>query len=153
MRYDGEGRMTMRATWLTVLGGATLLAACGQEEPAPPKPKQIHVRSEGQKQLFAASEFNRAIALKRAIMDSGSSCTRLESSGFVGTYKNMDYWTARCTDKFDRTRDWAIFIGADDSAQVRLCEDTKAVGLPACVVKPGTEGGSGMPAPTKKRAG
>ena len=152
MRYGGMRRMTMRATLLTVIGCAALLASCG-EEAAPPKPKQIHVRSEGQKQLFAASEFNRAIALKRAIMDSGSSCTRLDSSGFVGTYKNMDYWTARCTDKFKRTRDWAIFIGADDSAQVRLCEDTKAVGLPACVARPGTEGGSGMPAPTKKRAG
>lgn len=152
MRYEGEGRRGMRTTWLTVIAGAALLAGCGEDAPAPPKPKQIHVRSEGQKQLFAASEFNRAIALKRAVMDSGSSCTRVASTGFVGTYKNMDYWTARCADKFDRTRDWAIFIGADDSAQVRLCEDTAAVGLPACVAKPGTEGGSGM-APTKKRAG
>ena len=144
----------MRATLLTTIGCTALLVACGQEEPAPPQPKQIHVRSEGQKQLHAASEFNRAIALKRAIMDTGSTCTRVASTGFVGTYKNMDYWTARCEDKFDRTRDWAIFIGADDSAQVRLCDDTAAVGLPACVAKPGTEGGSGMPpAPTKKRAG
>jgi hypothetical protein len=142
-------RALVSLTALTVL-----LGACGKEEAPPPKPKQIHVRSEGQKNLFAASELNRAIALKRAIMESGSTCARVESTGFVGTYKNMDYWTASCVDKFDRSRDWAIFIGADDSAQVRLCEDTKAVGLPACVAKPGTEGGSGMPAsPTKKRAG
>ena len=155
MRYGTMGRMTMRATCFSVIGCVALLAGCGQESAAPrPKPKEIHVRSEGQKQLFAASEFNRAIALKRAIMDSGSACSRVAATGFVGTYKNMDYWTASCADKFDRTRDWAIFIGADDSAQVRLCEDTKAVGLPACVAKPGTEGGSGMtPAPTKKRAG
>ena len=134
---------------LTVL--TVLLGACGKEEAPPPKPKTIHVRSEGQKNLFAASELNRAIALKRAIMESGSTCARVASTGFVGTYKNMDYWTASCVDKFDRPRNWAIFIGADDSAQVRLCEDTAAVGLPACTAKAGTEGGSGMA--TKKRAG
>ena len=145
----------MRATLLGVAGLAALLVACGQDSPAPPKPKEIHVRSEGQKRLFDANDLSRAIAFKRAILESGSSCGRIEKTGFVGTYKNMDYWTASCVDKFDRSRDWAIFIGADDSAQVRLCEDTKAVGLPACVAKAGTEGGSGMkdsPA-TKKRAG
>ena len=73
------------------------------------------------------------------------------TTGFVGTYKNMDYWTASCIDQFDRAREWAIFIGADDSVQVRLCKDTAAVGLPACGAKPGTEGGSGID--TKKRAG
>ena len=146
----------MRSTFAGLVIGAALLAGCGQEEAPPPQPKQIHVRSEGQKQLFAATELNRAIALKRAIMESGSSCGRVARTGFVGTYKNMDFWTASCTDKFDRSRDWAIFIGADDSAQVRLCSDTKAVGLPACVARQGTEGGSGMgdePAATKKRAG
>lgn len=139
-------RALVSLTALTVL-----LGACGKEEAPPPKPKQIHVRSEGQKNLFAASELNRAIALKRAIMESGSTCARVATTGFVGTYKNMDYWTASCVDKFDRARDWAIFIGADDSAQVRLCEDTAAVGLPPCTAKAGTEGGSGMA--TKKRAG
>ena len=141
----------MRLTLLPLIAVA-MLGACHKEAPAPAKPdKAIRVRSEGQKSLFAASELNRAIALKRAIMESGSSCKRVASTGFVGTYKNMDYWTARCADQFDRARDWAIFIGADDSAQVRLCEDTKAVGLPACTAKPGTAGGSGMA--TKKRPG
>src|SRR5688572_27018417 len=134
---------------LTVL--TVLLGACGKEEAPPQKAKTIHVRSEGQKNLFAASELNRAIAFKRAIMESGSGCARVASTGFVGTYKNMDYWTASCVDKFDRSRNWAIFIGADDSAQVRLCEDTAAVGLPACTAKPGTAGGSGMA--TEKRTG
>lgn len=142
----------MRAIILAICC-AGVLGACGKEAPPEPKAKEIHVRSEGQKNLFAASELNRAIALKRAIMESGSTCQRVASTGFVGTYKNMDYWTASCADKFNRNRDWAVFIGADDSAQVRLCEDTKAVGLPACVAKPGTAGGSGMSGITKKRAG
>ena len=146
----------MRMIVLPLLAAAGLLGACQKEAPAPAQPdKTIHVRSDGQKALFAATDLNRAIALKRAIMESGSSCKRVATTGFVGTYKNMDYWTASCVDTSDRTRDWAIFIGADDSAQVRLCSDTAAVGLPACTAKPGTEGGSGASglAPTKKRAG
>jgi hypothetical protein len=143
--------MTMQRTILSLTAFAALLGACGTHEAPAPKPKTIHVRSEGQKQLFAATELNRAIAMKRAIMESGSSCKRVTTTGFVGTYKNMDYWTATCVDGSKRPRDWAVFIGADDSAQVRLCEDTKAVGLPACVARPGTAGGSGMA--TKKRAG
>lgn len=142
----------MRMMPLSLLAVTSLLGACQKEAPPPPQPdKQIRVRSEGQKSLFAANELNRAIALKRAISESGSSCKRVSSTGFVSVYKNMDYWTASCVDNFDRTRHWAIFVGADDSVQVRLCEDTKAVGLPACSAKAGTEGGSGMA--TKKRAG
>ena len=141
----------MRATTPALLM-MTLLGACGKEAPPPAKPVEtIQVRSEAQKQLSAANNLDRAIALKRAVMDSGSSCKRVATTGFIGTYKNMDYWTASCVDQFDRARDWAIFIGADDSVQVRLCKDTQAVGLPACVAKPGTEGGTGMA--TKKRAG
>ena len=142
----------MRKEIIALSAIAGLLGACEKETPAPAKPdKTIRVRSEGQKALFAANELNRAIALKRAIMESGSSCKRVATTGFVGTYKNMDYWTASCADTTGPARDWAIFIGADDSVQVRLCEDTKAVGLPACTARSGTEGGSGMA--TKKRAG
>lgn len=138
--------MMMSLVALAVFGG------CQKEAPPPAQPqKEIRVRSEGQKQLFAASDLNRAIALKRAIMDSDSSCKRVAATGFVGTFKNMDYWTASCADSSDRLRDWAIFIGADDSVQVRLCADTAKAGLPPCTVKAGTEGGSGMA--TKKRAG
>ena len=140
----------MRAMTLTLLAAATLLGACEKEAPPPPAPA-ITVRSEGQKQLSAANDLDRAIALKRAIMASGSACGRVTTTGFVGPYKNMDYWTASCVDSFDRTRDWAVFIGADDSVQVRLCKDTEAVGLPACVARPGTKGGSGID--TEKRAG
>lgn len=131
---------------------ATLVGGCDREPvPTAPVRQEIRVRSESQKQLSGASELNRAIALKRAIMGSGSQCSRVATTGFVGTYKNMDFWTASCADKFDRTRDWAVFVGADDSVQVRLCTDARAAGLPACTVKPGTAGGSGMA--TKKRAG
>ena len=115
-----------------LLLAAAPLGACDGGDTAPAPQKSIQVRSAAQDQLHQLNELNRAIALKRAIRDSGSSCLRVTSSGFVGRYKNMDYWTATCEDEFDRTREWALFIGADESVQVRLCADVAEVGLPAC---------------------
>ena len=124
---------------------ALALGACDRDPAAPATEREpIRVRSAGQEQLLKLDDLNRAIALKRAIIASGSACKRLTSSGFVGEYQNMDMWTARCEDGRTTPRDWAVFIGADDSVQVRLCRDTAAVGLPACTARPGTEGGSGV---------
>lgn len=136
-------------TIAALLAAAVALTGC-DKSPDPPARKEIQVRSAGQDQMFKLTDLNRAIALKRAIGDSGSPCTRVTGSGFVGQYKNMDMWTARCEDGRTAPRDWAIFIAPNNSVQVRLCKDTEAVGLPACVARAGTEGGSGV---TKKRAG
>ncbi|MDQ3144900.1 MAG: hypothetical protein M3Q57_08490 [Pseudomonadota bacterium] len=122
-----------------LLSASLLLGAC--DRPAEPAPrKEIRVRSAGQDQLFNLDDLGRAIALKRAIVATGSVCKRIVSSGFVGGYKNMDMWTARC----DNDREGAVFVAPDDSVQVRLCRDTEAVGLPACEARPGTEGGDGV---------
>lgn len=119
-----------------------MLSACGpsETEEAGNREETIIVRSEAQKALFDLSDLNRAIALKRAITDQGLTCKQIVSSGFVGRYKNMDVWTATCADK----RQWALFISANENVQVRLCDDNEKLGLPACVVQPGTEGGSGL---------
>ncbi|MCY7338527.1 MAG: hypothetical protein LH465_00980 [Sphingomonas bacterium] len=134
----------MRFVTPTLLIAIVSLGAC--DKPAAPtaKPEPIRVRSAGQDQLFKLDDLNRAIALKRAISATGSQCKRLISSGFVGPYKNMDMWTARCEDSRSAERDWAIFVGANDSVQVRLCQDTVVAGLPACTARAGTEGGSGV---------
>ena len=119
------------------------LAACDQGSSAPPLPTQkITVRSAGQDRMHQLNELNRAIALKRAIYDSGNECRRVTKSGFVGEYKNMSYWTAACEDQFKRSRDWALFIGPDESVQVRLCADVAKVGLPACTIKDGAKAGT-----------
>ena len=111
------------------LTALVLLAGCDGGAPADPAPKrEIIVRSPEQKRLFALDEANRLIGLKRAIYASGSKCPRLTEAAYIGRYKNMDMWGARCSDG----RDWALFIGADDSVQLRLCKDTEAVGLPPC---------------------
>lgn len=117
------------------LVAASLVASCGKSgEPAPQPAKEIMVRSEAQKQLFTLDQLNRAIALKRAIRDFGPGCVRITKSGYVGRYKDMDYWTATCQDEQNRDREWALFIGANDSVQVRLCEDVAKVSLPACTI-------------------
>ena len=111
---------------------AMMFAATACDQSAPTQPKQpIVVRSEAQDQLHQLDDMNRAIALKRAIYDSGSTCKRVESSGYVQEHKNLSMWTAKC----DNGREWAIFVGPDGSAQVRLCRDLAELGLPSCTVR------------------
>jgi len=121
---------------------ACLLAACGKGEQAaaPPLQNDIMVRSDAQQKLFDLNDLNRAIALKRAIVDQGLRCSQIVSTGYVTRFRDMDMWTATCSDK----QQWALFIGANDSVQVRLCTDNEKVGLPPCTVQPGTEGGTGL---------
>ena len=121
---------------------ACLLASCGEggDDPAPPLQNEVTVRSDAQQRLFDLNDLDRAIALKRAISDQGLRCSQIASTGFVTRFKDMDMWTATCGDE----RQWALFIGANDSVQVRLCADNEKIGLPACTVQPGTEGGTGL---------
>ena len=120
---------------------ACCLASCGSgEQAAPPLQNDVMVRSEAQQRLFDLNDLNRAIALKRAIADQGLRCGQIVSTGYVTRFRDMDMWTATCGDD----RQWALFIGANDSVQVRLCADNEKVGLPACTVQPGTEGGTGL---------
>ena len=124
-----------------MLVSASLIASCGKnEQAAPPVQNDIIVRSKAQQQLFDLNDLDRAIALKRAIGDQGLRCAQVVSTGYVTRYKDMDMWTASCGDK----RQWALFIAAKDSVQVRLCDDNEKIGLPACKVQPGTEGGTGL---------
>lgn len=131
----------MIRTAATLLIPAMLLASCGQgDNPAPPLQNEIMVRSEAQQRLFELNDLDRAIALKRAITEQGLRCAQIVSTGYVTRYREMDMWSATCSDE----RQWSLFIGADDSVQVRLCDDNEKVGLPACSIQPGTEGGTGL---------
>jgi hypothetical protein len=120
------------------------LAACN-DNPATQPSQPIVVRSEGQDKLHQLDDMNRAIALKRAIYESGSDCRRVTKSGYVGEYENTSYWTASCQDRLGRNRDWALFVGPDESVQVRRCEDVVKAGLQPCIIKPGAK------APVRKR--
>ena len=124
-----------------LLLSASMVASCGSgEQSAPPLQNDIVVRSEAQQRLFDLNDLDRAIALKRAIADQGLRCGQIVSTGYVTRFRDMDMWTATCNDQ----RNWALFMAADDSVQVRLCDDNEKIGLPACTVQPGTEGGTGL---------
>ena len=115
---------------LLLAPAAVFLAACDRSPPTEPR-QPIVVRSEAQDQLHRLDDLNRAIGLKRAIYQSGYTCKRVESSGYVQEHENLSMWMAKCDDK----RDWAIFVGPDGTAQVRPCRDLAQLGLPACVMK------------------
>ena len=120
----------MKAAFLIAAAAASVVAGCDQSQPTKPR-QPIVVRSEAQDQLHQLDDLNRAIGLKRAIYQSGYTCRRVASSGYVQEHKNLSMWMAKCDDK----RDWAIFVGPDGTAQVRPCRDLAQLGLPACVVK------------------
>jgi hypothetical protein len=96
---------------------------------------QIRVVGDEQKQLHQLDAYNLAIGLKRAIYDAGYTCKKVTDAGFVGTWENLDEWTAHCVYDNGSSRDWAVFAGPDGSAQVRDCKDVVASGLPACTIK------------------
>ncbi|HUP66641.1 MAG TPA: hypothetical protein VM145_00305 [Sphingomicrobium sp.] len=106
------------------------LAGCGSEAPQGNQPA-IKVTSAEQQRLHQLDAFNLAIGLKRAIYDAGYVCKRVTDAGFVGTYKNLDMWMAKCSEGTD----WAVFAGPDGSAQVRDCRDVPGTGLPECAIK------------------
>ena len=121
----------MKAALLIAAAAAPLIAGCDESPPTQPR-QPIVVRSEAQDQLHQLDDLNRAIGLKRAIYQSGYTCKRVESSGYVQEHENLSMWMAKCDDR----RDWAIFVGPDGTAQVRPCRDLAQLGLPACVMKP-----------------
>lgn len=121
---------------IAILLGSLVLAGCNNRssQSATNQP-EIKVRGEEQDQLHQLDAFNLAIGLKRAIYDAGYVCKRITDAGFVGTWQNLDEWTAHCVYDSGPPRDWAIFAGPDGSAQVRDCKDVASSGLPACVIK------------------
>jgi len=111
------------------------LSACDNSQSAATNPREIKVRSNEQEQLHQLDAFNLAIGLKHAIYDAGYTCKRITDAGFVGEYKNLDMWMARCVYEKGSPVDWAIFAGPDGSAQVRQCRDIPGTGLPICEIK------------------
>jgi len=119
------------------------LGACGDNAP-PPNQTKIKVRSQEQNQLHQLDAMYLAIALKRAIYEAGYTCPRISDAGFVAEWKNLDMWMARCA-YGKETRDWAIFAGADGTAQVRDCADVDTSQLPKCEIKKRPKGSFGTP--------
>lgn len=107
--------------------GLLLLAGCedGAPEQNRTSVKAANPTSGG---LKALSEPNRYLGLRRAIVDTGQKCKKVDRGAFQQTYQNMAMWTAHCTD----SGDWAIFIAPDGTVQTRRCGNLARINLPAC---------------------
>ena len=118
----------MRATLLIAVP-LILVAGCDNAQPTKPA-NPIVVRSEAQDQLHQLNQINLAIAMRRAINDSGTRCRRVTDAGYVREHGNLSMWTASCDDG----RSWGVFAGPDGSAQVRPCQDLAELKLPECTI-------------------
>lgn len=78
--------------------------------------------------LAKLTDIQRRAALRRAVLDSGEKCVRVEKAAFQGPYKNMEMWVARCTGNLD----YGAFIGPDGTVQVSDCAYLVKVKWPAC---------------------
>jgi hypothetical protein len=117
---------------LGVVGLALALAACGSEEAPPTKVKEVHAANPVSDQLKGLNEVYRYLGLRRAIVDSGQRCKKVDRGAYQEEYKTMAMWTAHCTD----TGDWGIFIAPNADVQVRQCRHNAELGLPVCRAAP-----------------
>lgn len=80
--------------------------------------------------LAKLTDLQRHAALRRAVLDSGQYCKRVEWSAKQQQYQNLVMWVARCNPGGDK----AVYIGPDGSVQVRACTEAAQLKLPACKV-------------------
>jgi hypothetical protein len=119
-----EGQLRMTAMKVMVAMLAALAAAA--PAPASPPPNPFSER------LQRLDELRRYTILRRAVLDSGEPCKRVDRAGISGRYKNLVMWTAHCVPGGN----YALFIGPDASVQVRDCAELAKLGLPACRLPP-----------------
>ncbi len=110
-----------------LLAAASLLTGCDGGD-GPRQTTKVRPASAYVDQLKGLSEMSRGLALRRAIQDSGSTCKKVDASGYQQDYQNLSMWTVRCSDGGD----WAIFIAPNGDVQVRACKDAATLKLPAC---------------------
>ncbi|HEY0084507.1 MAG TPA: hypothetical protein VGB65_01220 [Allosphingosinicella sp.] len=122
--------ITSAAAVLAVLG----LAGCEDGAPQPQRTaiKAANPTSDG---LKALSPIYRSLGLRRAIVDNGQRCKKVDRGHFQQDYQNMAMWTANCTD----SGEWAVFIAPNGNVQVRRCGNLASIKLPACQPIPADE--------------
>ena len=109
------------------IGAAMLVSSCGPAEPQQ-NSVQKPFQSEGQRRLHTLNDYNRAIGLKRAIHESGFQCQRIDKSAFVQRHETLEMWAAAC----NNGRGFALFVGRDETVQVRDCRGLAEIKLPRC---------------------
>lgn len=127
------------------LTALALLGACGSPDAVPVKNKvTTTIRNEYHERMMALSELQRGAALRNAIRSSKESCNRVEASAFQTDHENLKMWTAKC-----QSKTYAVFLAPTGDVQVRPCEQSAALKLPACI-GPEPTAGSSTDKPTKR---
>jgi hypothetical protein len=118
--------MTERHLVKPILGLAALLALAAPVVAQRPLPNPFSDR------LAALQDIPRRAVLRRAILDSNLWCDRVSQDVRRGTWRNLAVWNARC----GRGAEYGVFIGQDQSVQVRPCKDLVTFKLPRCALPP-----------------
>jgi hypothetical protein len=117
----------MMGRMLSLLALSLLVAGC--EDGAPEQNRiEVNAANPTSDGLKGMSELYRFLGLRRAIVDTGNRCKKVDRGAYQEQYKTMALWTAHCTD----TGDWAIFIAPNADLQVRQCRHMAELKLPAC---------------------
>jgi hypothetical protein len=112
-----------------VVAAALALAACGDGgAPEQRQVAKVEIANPVSEQLKGGNDLFRAIGLRRAIVDSGRRCKKVDGGGYQEQYKNYAMWSVHCTD----SGDWAVFIGPSGDAQARPCPDLAQLKMPLC---------------------
>ena len=122
-------------------GAAAVLMLAGCEDGAPePQRKTMKPANPTSEGLMKLTELYRFLGLRRAIVDNGQRCKKVDRGHYQQDYKNLAMWTAICTD----SGEWAVFIAPNGNVQVRRCGNLPRIGLPVC---------QPIPAPKEAAAG
>jgi hypothetical protein len=125
---NAEANVREHRSCLWLLAGTLVIAGCDGGGDAARETTKVRPASAYVDKLKGLSEMNRGLALRRAIQDSGSTCKKVDASGYQQDYQNLSMWTARCSDGGD----WAVFIAPNGDVQVRACKDSATLKLPEC---------------------
>jgi hypothetical protein len=78
--------------------------------------------------LAKLPDIEKRAAMRRAILDNEQVCKMVDRVALQERYKNLTMWTAHCV----KGGDYGVFIGPDQSVQVRPCADLPKLKLPVC---------------------
>ena len=81
-------------------------------------------------QMAKLSVIARKGAMRKALLDSGMPCDHIEKVNIQGPWANTIMWRTKCGP--DPRYDYAVFVGADASVQVRYCAEMAELKLPRC---------------------
>ena len=117
-----------KAATAAMIGLGLALGACDGGTPERSTTTTMRAANPTSDGLKKLSPIYRFLGLRRAIVESGQRCKKVDNGAFQEDYKSMAMWVAHCTD----SGDWTIFIAPTGDVQVRQCRHSATLGLPPC---------------------